>query len=833
MGFATTILSGLLSITVRSSVLAALAALALLLFRVKSAAARHAVYTVLAGSMLFLAVLQPLLPPLAMPVLRVTAQPAAPLFAAVPAQVSRRAAAPAASGHVAPSHFWPSWQQAATATYALGALILLVRLLFGYLFTRRLVRGARRMDLPVGGEILESTWISVPLTVGWLRPRVILPAGWEEWDGPKLKAVLAHEGNHIRRADWAIAVMAGLNRSVFWFHPLAWWLERRLAFLAEQACDDAALLEVGTDSYASALLDMAAAVRTGQGRLVWEAMAMANVAEVKHRIERILDETRQIPRALTRPRWVALVAGSLPLIYVASVLQLVPVRAQQQPQAPPELADLLRGGRQLGPADVAPMERYLATNPHDLDARAQLIVYYYSTGTREPRLSHIYWLIANHPQSNQAVMASKGITPQTSAYNDATDYARAAGLWKQQAAAHSDDSRVLANAAEFLSQPGGDPNEAERLLIKARQMEPFNTEWRSRLARLYSVAIVGSAGDPAYPNTDAAFAERIKRELENSTDGEALVLTGKMLTAVAARPQPGERLPQGVLSLDEHPMLTPVVEMGQRLIERARQFGVVEGVIGSVPSSNGITVLRSAPGVIGSVPSTAAPQTSTQPQMVATNNRAPSTAPPLASAPPLLSKVDPVYPALARQARISGDVRIILTIQPDGHVQYIQIVSGHPLLVPATLDAVKQWVYAPIPSAGTLAVTVPFRIDGGTEPLGNSSTMQALAQYGKPTITEHPLKVRIGGAVQQAKLTSKVDPVYPEAARASGVEGDVTLDITIAEDGHVQSALPKAGHPLLVPAAVDAVKQWVYQQTLLNGQPITVLTTVTVPFSLH
>ena len=132
----------------------------------------------------------------------------------------------------------------------------------------------------------------MPLTIG---RKILLPAGWESWDEPKLQAVLAHERTHVRRGDWAIALLAGVTRCIYWFHPLAWWLERRLATLAEQACDDSALLLVDSQPYAQALLDMAAAVKTAQGRLVWEAMAMAKAAEVRKRIERILDETRQIP----------------------------------------------------------------------------------------------------------------------------------------------------------------------------------------------------------------------------------------------------------------------------------------------------------------------------------------------------------------------------------------------------------------------------------------------------------------------------------------------------------------------------------------------------------
>ena len=141
---------------------------------------------------------------------------------------------------------------------------------------------------------------------------------------------------HIRRGDWAIAALAAVNRSVFWFNPLAWWVERKLAALAEQACDDAALLETGArETYAEALLDMAAAVRSGKGRMVWEAMAMARTAEVRNRIERILDESRQIPRGLTRGRWAALVACSLPVMVVAAAVRSTARTPEAQPQAAP------------------------------------------------------------------------------------------------------------------------------------------------------------------------------------------------------------------------------------------------------------------------------------------------------------------------------------------------------------------------------------------------------------------------------------------------------------------------------------------------------------------
>lgn len=832
MEIASSVLSYLANVAVRSLGLAALALVAVLLLRIKAAAALHAVCTLVVAGMLALAAFAPMLPPMPIRVLRTEVQASLDL----PGLTLEAPAVPGSpltqSRVVSPLH-QTSWQPALAIAYGAGALVFLIRLAFSYLFTRRLVRASRAIDRSWATEVYESTWISVPATVGWLRPRILLPPDWAEWEAAKLDAVLAHERTHVRRGDWAVSVLAGLNRSIFWFHPLAWWLERRLASLAEEACDDAALLLVDTEPYAQALLDMAAAVKTGQGRLIWEAMAMAKVAEVRQRIERILDETRQIPRGLTRSRWAVAIACSLPIVYMASVVQLAPAQ-EKQTGTPAAINELLKTGRQLSAADVSQMEQYLAANPHDLEVRKQLVVYYFGQGIREPRLSHIFWLIANHPEANQALFASKGITPRTTAFNDASDFARAAGLWKQQAAAQATNGRVMVNAAEFLAQSGGDFDEAEQLLIAAHKLQPsFPLAWGT-LGRLYTRVIVASAGDPQFPSLNSTFAERAKLQLENSTDGALLSLTGSLLAGVGQRPQPGKKLPQGVINLDEHPMLIPVVEMGNRLITRAEQFGHVQRDIPGtfLTGPNALEI-----GIPVTSPSAPPP---------------PPSAPPLATAPVLIRSVGPQYPPLARQAGISGDVELMATIATDGTVREIRTVPGHghPLLIGAAIAAVKQWVYAPIPSPGTIDVSVPFRLEDarpvggvvggvpggvpggviGGVPGGVIDGVPGGVPSAAPAI---PKKVRIGGAVQAASLTRKVDPIYPADARAAGLEGDVMLSVTIGEDGHVESAIPTDGNPALATAAADAVKQWVYKPTMLNGQPVSVETTVAVPFRLQ
>ncbi len=100
----------------------------------------------------------------------------------------------------------------------------------------------------------------------------------------------------------------------------------------------------------------------------------------------------------------------------------------------------------------------------------------------------------------------------------------------------------------------------------------------------------------------------------------------------------------------------------------------------------------------------------------------------------------------------------------------------------------------------------------------------------KPTPAPAPIRVSLG--VQEAKLINRVNPVYPKLAiqvRASGV---VHLAAIIGADGRIRELQVLSGHPLLTPAAVDAVRQWVYRPTMLNGAPVEVMTEIIVTFSL-
>jgi periplasmic protein TonB len=99
----------------------------------------------------------------------------------------------------------------------------------------------------------------------------------------------------------------------------------------------------------------------------------------------------------------------------------------------------------------------------------------------------------------------------------------------------------------------------------------------------------------------------------------------------------------------------------------------------------------------------------------------------------------------------------------------------------------------------------------------------------KPTAS----RIRQGGSVQAALLINRVQPVYPPLARQTRIAGTVRLHAIISKQGSVESLEVLSGHPLLVRAAMDAVQQWKYKPTLLNGEPVEVDTTIDVIFSLN
>lgn len=212
------------------------------------------------------------------------------------------------------------------AAHIVGSAAMLVRMAAGLLGVRSLVRGGRAIDSPRLNHQLRrvtQTWsgkppivlcsaaVRAPVTVGYFRPRIVLPADWPEWDEAKMASVLAHEVAHVRRGDYLLRVLASLNECLYWFHPLAWYVSRRLSLLSEKICDGAAVRCGGGDGreYARHLLEVAARGAAAATPAERYGLAMVKQSQIRQRVEAVLNAEHGPPEGRggrTRPAVVAL-----------------------------------------------------------------------------------------------------------------------------------------------------------------------------------------------------------------------------------------------------------------------------------------------------------------------------------------------------------------------------------------------------------------------------------------------------------------------------------------------------------------------------------------------
>jgi len=203
------------------------------------------------------------------------------------------------------------WRAVATSIYLAVAALLMLRLAVGCALTWRLCRSAVpiRGRWTEGHDVRASAVVNVPVTFG---STILLPESYASWEMVKRRAVMAHEGAHVARGDFYVLFLASINRAIFWFNPLAWWLHGRLADLAEERSDVVAIRDIGNrPRYAEVLIDF-----SSKADQAASALSMARPRTVRRRVERILTETT-LPRDMDWKAWSTTVACILPLVVVA------------------------------------------------------------------------------------------------------------------------------------------------------------------------------------------------------------------------------------------------------------------------------------------------------------------------------------------------------------------------------------------------------------------------------------------------------------------------------------------------------------------------------------
>lgn len=214
---------------------------------------------------------------------------------------------------------------------------------------------------------------------------------------------------------------------------------------------------------------------------------------------------------------------------------------------------------------------------------------------------------------------------------------------------------------------------------------------------------------------------------------------------------------------------------------------------------------------------------------------------------------------IERPAMIHLDYRLLAPPQPPPPVSvklvevpkalYKSLVDSAKLVMPSRIpDRVAQ-IIDDLPAGPEPATTTGTGVMGGVDP-GTGSGALGLFQNSRvappPVEAANPVErsiaaappapakpIRVGGTVQEAKIIRRVLPVYPPLAKAARISGTVKLIGILSRDGRIQELKVIEGHPLLVAAAVEAVRQWVYQPTLLNEQPVEVIAPIDVHFRLN
>jgi TonB family protein len=526
-------------------------------------------------------------------------------------------------------------------------------------------------------RLASSDEISVPVTFDAEDIWILLPPSWRDWDEAKLRVVMTHEMAHVERGDSATLHVASFATCLFWFHPLSWFLRRQLSALAEEACDEVVVVSTeAPEQYANFLIDFAAEVSRWHGRLIPEASGIVRGSSLQRRIEKLFALNQAGPRG---KRITALaMALFAPALYLTAAARFD--QTQSQPKLVWPQAGQIAG---LSEADVAALEADLQTHPEDLDTRMELLVYFGQNAQELPFTSQLLWFIQHHPEVSTLPMAQGMFRFSVQMSESSAEQIRTA--WEGAVAKHGDSPVVLANAASFLERT--DPERALQLFRDAQAVDPIPNQHLSEIATIYAAAELEAFQSGARLNNIAMNSEtvtRLRDELAATGDPALSAKVGQLLVQLNVPGHGGEEqnsrglaLIRQAIALDPgNPKWTTALEDALAEPERRAAFQRLR----SEPPKPGLVRIGSA----------------------------------VAEAS-LISKVEPIYPAVALAARIQGSVEFMVTVGTDGKVENLELVRGHPLLVQAAKSAVLKWVYHAATQDGQAIpfetqVVVPFRL---------------------------------------------------------------------------------------------------------------------------
>jgi TonB family protein len=548
----------------------------------------------------------------------------------------------------------------------------------------------------VEADVRLSEAISSPVTFGFLHPVVLLPPSFVDMDDQIQDAILCHEILHVRRRDWLFTLGEELVRSVFWFHPAIWWLLGEIGLAREQEVDRQVVeLTKSRDEYVDALLAVAGA----KPRLdLVPAPLFLRKRHLKQRVVSIMKEVR-----MSKTRSLSALAAGLGILAAACwlVTATFPLAAAPQNVSDYPGVTVDTGG--------AVLHRTAVMYP---DAA---------------RLKNIQGVVVV-----EAALDGSGNVIETRVLNGPNELRRAAQAAVLQWHFAMDTSSNTRQVKINFQLPAGQNTPATAVTVQ-----------------------------PAEPLTDAgqvAAAESKVRTLRSQITDQLAQL--QVAQDPASRQQATARLNEMQANVNNLQRNIGLASLAGQRLSRLTVIGVSDKVRDD-----------------------------------------------------LLSRL-PIHAG----DTLAADSMERTTKAVQEFDEHMTVTHGK-----SANGEVAVTIFANPPSVtGGIVGGVPSVVTGGVAGLGPTT-----GETGDPS-----KRINVGGNVQQTKLISQARPVYPPLAKQARIQGVVHLQCVIAKDGSVIDIKVLSGHPLLIPAAIDAVKTWVYQPTLLNGEPVEVLTQVDVNFTL-
>jgi TonB family protein len=584
----------------------------------------------------------------------------------------------------APARFTiPPATELALWLLAAGMAVRLIWLAAGLLKLAGYRRHGRAIPLPPEWRgvashtsLLISDEVSGPVTFGFFRPVVLLPAGFPAMRDAMRDAILFHELLHVERRDWLFTFGEELLRAVFWFHPAIWWVLGEIQLSREQTVDQAVIeMTQARDPYVDTLLAMAGVNRQLD---LAPAPLFLRRRHLRQRVMGIVHESGVGKTKMSRARLILAQAAALAMMAVACwfITGAVPLRAQAQMVADGAGVTVNLNGSQLMhrtplsyPAEaIAKGVEGTVVVQVRLDSNGEVIDAAVLSGPDELRRgvqqSMLNWHFDKSAGSATRVVNIDFVKPA----NAAVVPAAVAPVATRGSGPAPQNPRATQQASQQASQ---------------QSMEQLYLFMREQMAQLEQK--VSQTNDPS----DAALLQQLRKKVELFKEANA----GKL---------PVETAPRTIYHIDVRGLSDSATAQlqSQLPVHAGDAFSpaTMRDLAQTVHQFDEHLTLSTAENASGEY--TIRIETPDAHSMV--TNTSNLSGPPGATkvggnvmAGNLINPVKPIYPPLAKMARQQGTVKLQATIGKEGKVENLTLIDGPPLLVQSAMDAVQQWVYRP------------------------------------------------------------------------------------------------------------------------------------------